>query len=416
MPIKQKNFTYEDGGALAGIRVVDMSRLVCGNVLSLQLADFGADVIKVEPRDGDTLRAWKTRGVEIHWKNLSRNKKSLCVDFRAEGTRDLFREMLRNADVFIESFRPGVLEDIGLKPEDLLEANPKLIIVRISGWGQSGPYRNRPGFGSLIEGMSGFASMTGPGDREPTLPAAALADSVAGLSGAMAVMVALRNVEVVGGTGQVIDLPLFDPLFSILGPQTAQYRLTGKAKQRTGSRSSMISPRNVYKTSDDQWVALAGSTQGMAERIFRAIDRADLVQNPKFSDNSQRLANWQELDEIIAAFVRGKTQAENLDHFVAQGVTVGPIYDASHLLSDAHLQEREVIVDVPDEDMGLYPMTNVIPTLSQTPGTLRRPAPRLGQHTRELLASFGLPAAEIEALLANKTVFADAHGSEDKNA
>ncbi|MDH2328381.1 CoA transferase [Cereibacter sp. SYSU M97828] len=402
--LTKSSFEKDVTGPLAGLRVVDMSRLVCGNVLSMQLADFGADVIKVEPKNGDTLRAWRVAGVEIHWKAFARNKRSLSVDFRAEGAVDLFRDMLRDADVFIESFRPGVLEEMGLSPAELLSVNPRLIIVRISGWGQDGPYRERPGFGSLVEGMSGFAAITGSQDRPPSLPAAPLADAFAGLSGAMAVLVALRSVEAKRSLGQVIDLPLFDPLFSALGPQVAQHRLTGKPKARTGSRSTTISPRNVYETADKRWIVLTGSTQGMTERLFAAIGRPDLISDPRFSDNSKRLENWQVLDAIIAGYVATRSQQETLDLFVGCGVTVAPIYDSSQLADDPHLQERGVIVDVPDDDMGEFPMTNIVPRLSATPGTLRRPAPRLGEHSVEILEGLGIAADRIERLLTDGVV------------
>src|SRR6266545_6820619 len=217
--LKKRDYTPEARGALRGVRVLDLSRLVAGNTLTQVLADFGAEVIKVEPPAGDTLRAWQTNGVPLTWKLYSRSKKSLCLELRRPEARELLLELVPSAAIFIESFRPGTLEQMGLGPETLFARNSKLVVVRISGWGQDGPYRRRPGFGTLIEGMSGFASMNGFADREPVLPPMYLADGIAGVFGATAALIALREAECNGGRGQVIDLPLLDPLFALLGPQ-----------------------------------------------------------------------------------------------------------------------------------------------------------------------------------------------------
>ncbi|MGH9679082.1 MAG: CaiB/BaiF CoA transferase family protein, partial [Candidatus Acidiferrales bacterium] len=236
--MKKRNYMPGAPGTLAGLRVLDLSRLFAGNVLTQTLGDFGAEVIKVEPPGGDTLRAWKTKGVSTHWKIYARNKKSLCLQLRKPAALELLLRLVPSADLFVESYRPGTLEKMGLAPEILLERNPKLVVIRISGWGQSGPYKQRPGFGTLIEAMSGFASMNGFADREPVLPPMYLADGVAGLYGAAMAMIALREVEHNGGRGQVVDLPLLDPLFGLLGSHAANYRLTGKVHPRTGSRSN----------------------------------------------------------------------------------------------------------------------------------------------------------------------------------
>ncbi len=389
---------------LKGIRVIDMSRLVAGNTLTQMLADFGADVIKVEPVAGDTLRAWKVEGVETNWKIYGRGKRSLCLDFRHEGARSILANLVASSAVLVESCRPGTLEEMGLAPEVLLEANPGLIIVRISGWGQDGPYRRRPGFGTLVEGMSGFASMNGFGDREPLLPPIYMADSVAGLQGVGAVMIALREVEMNGGQGQVIDLPLFDPLFSILGPQAANYQLTGEPRPRTGNRSTNSAPRNAYETSDGRWVCLSASTQGMTERLLRSIDRAELIDDPRFRTNADRLKNNAELDEIIAAFIRSRTQEENVAFFGAAEVTIGPIYDISQIVGDPQVQARGLLEDFPDADMGTVPMHAIAVRLSGTPGLIERPAPSLGEHTREVLQEIGYAETEIDDLVQNRCV------------
>src|SRR5258707_10909393 len=269
--LKTRDYTPGARGPLEGIRVLDLSRLVAGNTLTGVLADFGAEGIKVEPAAGDTLRAWTTRDVQTNWKLYARNKKSVALELRRPEARELLLSLVASAAVFVESFRPDTLEKMGLAPGTLLERNPRLVVVRISGWGQEGPYRRRPGFGTLVEGISGFASFNGFADREPVLPPIYMADSYAGLYGAAGVLVALREVEVNGGTGQVIDLPLLDPLFHVLGPHAASYRLTGKVKPRTGSRSTNSGPRNAYRTRDGHFVALSASTQKMAERVFASI-------------------------------------------------------------------------------------------------------------------------------------------------
>ena len=394
-------------GTLDGVRVLDLSRLVAGNTLTQMLADFGAEVIKVEPPAGDTLRAWKTNGVQTNWKIYARNKKSLCLELRKPRARELLLELVSTAAIFVESFRPGMLEQIGFAPERLLKLNPRLVIVRISGWGQSGPYKGRPGFGTLVEGMSGFASMNGFADREPVLPPMYLADSIAGLYGAAAVMIALREVETNGGAGQVIDLPLFDPLFAVLGPQAANFRLTGQVKPRMGSGSSNSGPRNAYRTSDGLWVCLSASTQKMAERLFRSIGRADLIDDPRYRNNEQRVRHASELDAILGAFIAQRSQADNVIFFESAEVTIGPIYDVSQLVQDPHVLERELIADYPDPDMGAFPMHHVVPRLSGTPGAVRTLAPVLGEHNRIVLAEVGIDALQYEALRAEGVVFED---------
>jgi crotonobetainyl-CoA:carnitine CoA-transferase CaiB-like acyl-CoA transferase len=399
MTLKQRDYAGAAVGPLAGVRILDLSRLVAGNTLTNLLADFGAEVIKVEPEAGDTLRGWKTEGVETNWKLYARNKKSLAIELRVAGAMALFLKLVEKADVFIESFRPGTLEKMGIAPERLLAINPRLVVVRISGWGQTGPYRRRPGFGTLVEGISGFASFNGFADREPVLPPIYMADTYAGLYGATGVMIALREVEVNGGRGQVIDLPLLDPLFTMLGPQAANYRLTGKVKERTGSRSTNSGPRNAYRTSDGRYVCLSASTQKMAERVLVSIGRPDLVDDPRYRTNADRVKNAESLDAIIGEFVGQRTQAENVAFFENAEVTIGPIYDISQILEDPHFIEREVIAEYPDPDMGSFPMHHVVPRLMGTPGAIRTPAPRLGQHNRELLAEVGIDAVGYAAML-----------------
>ncbi len=385
---------------LSGLRVVDMSRLVAGNMISLQLADQGAEVIKIEdPKVGDPLRAWRTKGLSLHWKVYARNKKSMALNLRQPEGMEVLRDLLATADILIENFRPGTLEEMGLAPADLQARNPKLIVVRVTGFGQTGPYRDRPGFGTLVEAMSGFAAKNGFGDRPPVLPPLAMADMISGLYGAYAIMVALRVVER-GGRGQVIDLPLLEPMISVLGPEAAMYKVSGDKPRRTGSRSLTTSPRNVYETSDGRFIAISASIQQMAERVFRAIGRADMIEDPKFRTNTDRVRNIDACDGIVADFILGRTLAENMAIFEAAEVTAIPVYEIDQLLDDPHVHERGVLVEAPDEEAGSVLMHNIIPRLSETPGRLRTPAPSLGQHNIEILSGLGYDAAGFAALVA----------------
>ena len=384
---------------LDGVRILDLSRVVAGNALTLALADFGADVIKIEtPGRGDDLRNWRVKGVSTFWKVYARNKRSVTLNLREPEGRRLLVDLVARAHVLVENFRPGVLEDMGLGPDRLHAANPDLVLVRVSGWGQTGPYRDRPGFGSLVEAMSGFAATNGFADRPPVLPPLALADMVAGLYGAMAVLVALRAVEVGGGQGQVIDLPLFDPIFSILGPMAANYRLTGEVDRRLGSRTAITAPRNVYRTADGGFVALSASTQGMTERLLDAIGRGELIDDPRFRTNADRVANVAALDEVIGGWIGARSMDENLAFFEAAGVTVGPVCDIADLVDHPLITERGLLVDLPDAEMGTIPMHSVVPRLSATPGAIRRPAPALGEHTREVRGELGLDDADLDRL------------------
>jgi len=384
---------------LHGVTVLDLSRLVAGNMVSLQLADFGAEVIKIEePRKGDPLRAWHVEGRSLFWKAYARNKLSLTLNLRKPRGRELLLKLVEHAQVLIENYRPGTLERMGLGPAVLNALNPGLIIVRVSGWGQTGPYAEKPGFGTLVEGMSGFAAKTGFPDREPVLPPTALADMIAGLYGAYATLIALREIELKGGTGQIIDLSLLEAMHSVVGSDAAAFKAFGVVPRRQGSRSNITSPRNVYRTRDGRWLSISGSMQSMAERLYAAVGVPEMIKDPRFASNSARLANNEEAERPIREFIACRDLAECLAIFEAAEVTAAPVYDIDQFVADRHVQGRQVIVEVPDAELGSVTMHNVLPRLSVTPGALRRGAPRLGEHTAEILARIGVAAAELARL------------------
>jgi len=398
-------FRPEAACPLEGVVVLDLSRLVAGNMISLQLADFGAEVIKVEePGRGDPLRDWRVEGHSLFWKAYARNKLSLTLNLRTPAGMELLFKLIERAQVLIENYRPGTLERMGLAPAVLAERNPRLIIVRVSGWGQTGPYADKPGFGTLVEGLSGFAAKTGFADREPVLPPTALADMIAGLYGAYATLIALREIERKGGKGQVIDLSLLEAMHSVVGADAAAFKAFGKIPRRQGSRSNITSPRNVYRTRDGRWLSISGSMQSMAERLYAAVGAPEMTKDPRFANNSARLANNDAAEQPIREFIAARDLAECLAIFANAEVTAAPVYDIDQFVADRHVKERQIIVDVPDREIGKLTMHNVVPRLAATPGALRRPAPELGEHTAEILADVGVDAAELARLRAEGVV------------
>ncbi len=372
-------------GPLGDVRVLDLSRLVAGNMLSLFLADFGAEVIKIEREGkGDDLRNWREAGESIYWKVYGRNKKSVVLDLKSADGLETLKRLVRFSQVLVENFVPGGLEKMGLSPEILWAVNPKLVIVRVSGWGQTGPFSHKPGFGTLVEAMSGFAYLNGYEDKPPVLPPLALADMIAGIYGAAGVLTALRVAEK-EGIGQVVDLSLFEPIFSFISSEVLKYRLLGEPTMRTGNQSAHTAPRNIYETSDNKHVALSGSMQSMAMRIFDAIGRSDLKEDPKFSSNDARVQHREELDQIIGAFIKLRTQKENLELFEEAAVTVGPVCSVADLVDHPFIKGRGVLGVLDDPDLGEIQVHQVVPRLSETPGALRRRAPLLGEHTLEVL-------------------------------
>lgn len=403
--MERKAFHPDYQGMLYGLRVVDLSRVVAGNMLTLQLADYGADVIKIEPLpNGDPLRAWKEDGYSAYWKVYARNKRSLGLNFRAKGAVKLLADLAAQADVFVEGFRPGTLEEMGLAPATLHAQNPGLVIVRVSGFGQTGPYAPRPGFGTLVEAMSGFSARNGFADREPVLPPLALADMIAGLYGAFATVTAVRARERGQAPGQVIDLSLLEPIISILGPEAAAYTITRETKPRVGSGSNTTSPRNVYRTRDDKWIALSGSVQAMAERVFRLVGREDMIHDPRYKDNSSRVNHRDEVDAVVGGWVATQTRDEAMQAFADAEVTAAPVYDIDDLLVDPHAVGRGIFEELPDAELGWVQMHAPVPRLSATPADYRRPAPRVGENTTDVLREFGFDEAAITALREAKVV------------
>lgn len=387
-------------GPLQGLKVLDLSRLIAGNFLSYHLAEMGAEVLKIEDtRRWDPLRDFTCNDKDLTWKILSRNKKSVALNYTSSDKgREILLNMIRNAHVLIENFKPGGMEKFGLSPDYLLEINPKLVIVRISGWGQDGPYSSKPGFGTLVEALSGFAAKTGFPDSGPLLPNLGLADMITGITGAYTVLAAVRNIEVSGGEGQVIDLCLLDSIVSFLHADPATCRENGRAIPRLGNRGEVAAPRNLYVSSDGRYIALSASMQSMAERLFRAIGRADLIDNPKFLNNQLRVKNSDELDEIISTFIKGKTFAENIAFFDENGITAGPLYDAIEIMDDPHVKARGVYTEITDPVIGPMVVPGVAARLSKTPGGMHHRAPEHGEHTAEALRQLGIAEEELQLL------------------
>jgi crotonobetainyl-CoA:carnitine CoA-transferase CaiB-like acyl-CoA transferase len=391
---------------LDGVRVLDLATLFAGPMAAMFLGDFGAEVVKVEhPRRPDPARGHGAAkdGIGLWWKMLGRNKHTITLDLSAPEGQEVLLRLVRDADVVIENFRPGTLERWNLPYERLQEANPGLVLARVTGFGQFGPYARRPGFGTLAEAMSGFAAMTGEPDGPPTLPPFGLADGIAALATAYAVMTALRARDLTGD-GQVVDLSILEPILTVLGGQPTAYDQLGLVPPRTGNRSVNNAPRNTYRCADGCWVAVSTSAQSIAERVMRLVGRPELVDEPWFATGAGRARHADELDAAVAAWVGERTREEVLAEFEKAEAAVAPIYDVRDIMADPQLAALEAITTVDDPDLGPLRMQNVLFRLSATPGSLRWTGRRHGADTDRVLAEAGLTTAAIDALRARGVI------------
>jgi crotonobetainyl-CoA:carnitine CoA-transferase CaiB-like acyl-CoA transferase len=375
-------------GPLAGLRVLDLGTVYAAPITAMLLGDFGAEVIKVEHPKGDPARTHglSKDGHGLWWKVIARNKRTVTLNFSTPDGQDLLRRLVAQADVVIENFRPGVMEKWGLGPDELLAVNPGLVMLRVTGFGQTGPYATRRAFGTLAEAMSGLAHQTGQEDGPPTLPPFGLADGVSGVSGAFAVMLALYHRDITGGTGQVIDLALLEPLLGILGPGPSVYDQLGIIAGRHGNRSPSNAPRNAYLTRDDRWVAISASATSIAERVMRLVGRPDIAEKSWFSSAGERVQRAEMIDRAVAQWIRARPFTEVEAAFQAAGAALAPVYDMEQLLEDPHVITRQTVVTIPDEDLGPLKMQNLFFRMSGTPGAIRHGGRRLGQDTEEVMA------------------------------
>ena len=393
-------------GMLDGIKILDISTLFAGPLIATLMGDHGAEVIKVEHPRGDDARNWgeKKDGISLFWKVLSRNKKCISIDLNKTEGQEIIKKMIKDTDVLIENFRPGRMEKWGLGWNDLKQVNESLVMVRVTGFGQKGPYSNNAGFGTLAESMSGFTYITGEKDGPPTLPPFGLADGVTGITGAFAVASALLK-RYRTGKGTLIDLALYEPLLWILGGHIVEYDQLGKIQKRTGNQSTRTCPRNIYYTKDDKWIALSASAESIAVRVFTAIGHPEMIENPKFKTNQNRLAHKDEVDEIIGEWVRRHTQDEALEILRKAEAAVAPIYDASQVVSDEHFNQRGSIVTVQDSDLGPFRMQGIFPKFIDDEGSIQWTGPhRIGAHTEEVLIQLGLNSNEINALREKRVI------------
>ena len=392
---------------LSGVRVLDVSTILAGPLCCQILGDFGAEVIKIEhPRNGDNMRGHGTQkdGIPLWWKEISRNKRTVAVHLGQPDGAEVLRTLAATADILVENFRPGTLERWGIGPDVLHEANPDLVIVRVSGFGQTGPYSARPGFGTLAEAMSGFAALTGEQDGPPTLPSFGLADSIAGIAGAAAAVMALRHREVQGGRGQVVDLSLLEPIMTAVGPSPTIYQQLGVVEQRHGNRSTNNAPRNTYRTRDDKWVAVSTSAQSIAERVMRLVGHPEVIDEPWFATGGQRVQHVDELDGYVGGWIAERDRADVIAAFEAAGAAIAPVYDARDIVEDPHVRKTEMLTEVDDADFGPLLMHNLMWRMSETPGEIRFTGRALGADTDAVLTEAGISAERLAELRENGVV------------
>ncbi|GAA4368073.1 CoA transferase [Nocardioides caricicola] len=393
-------------GPLAGIRVVDASTILAGPLACQILGDFGAEVIKIEhPSAGDGMRGHgpSVDGTPIWWSEISRNKRTVALSLSSEAGAGVLKKLVSTADVLVENFRPGTLERWGLSPATLQELNPRLVIARITGFGQTGPYAARAGFGTLAEAMSGFAHLTGQPDGPPTLPAFGLADSIAGIAASSAISMALYERER-SGTGQVIDLSLLEPIMTAVGPGPSVYGLTGQVGQRHGNRSTNNAPRNAYETSDGHWVAISTSAQAIAERVLTLVGHSEVLDEPWFASGHTRAQHADLLDGYVGGWIAERTRDEVVRAFTEAGAAVAPVYSAKDLVEDEHVRATQMLTPVDDPALGEVLQHNVMWRMSQTPGAIRFPGRPHGADTDDVLTELGLSADEIATLRSQEVI------------
>ncbi|MDJ0362663.1 CoA transferase [Rhodococcus sp. H29-C3] len=388
-------------GPLEGIKVLDISTILAGPLVAQILGDFGAEVIKIEhPTRPDGMRGHglDKDGHPLWWTMVSRNKRTMTLNLGEEKGAEIFRRLVAEADVVVENFRPGTLERWGLGYDVLSADNPGLILLRVTGFGQTGPYSKRPAFGTLVESMSGFAHLTGPADGPPTLPAFGLADSLAGIAGSSAVSMALLHRTNNGGKGQVIDLDLLSPIMTAVGPGIIYADQLGIDLERSGNRSSNNAPRNLYKTSDGFWLAISTSANSIAERVLRLVGHAEVIDEPWFATGRERAAHADLLDGYVGGWIADRTRDEVVAEFEKAGAAVAPVYKPSELLDDPQVNAIEMVTTVEDEDLGPVRMQNVMWRMGDSPGSIRHTGRAHGADTDEVLAELGCSVDSIEEL------------------
>ncbi len=393
-------------GALAGVRVVEMGQLIAGPFAGKTLGEFGAEVIKIEtPQTGDPLRNWRMikDGTSVWWQVQSRNKKSVALDLRQPGGQEIAKALLKEADVLIENFRPGTLEGWGMSPEELHAINPGLVILRISGYGQTGPYRDLPGFGVVGEAMGGLRHLTGEPGRVPVRVGVSIGDTLAALHGTIGVLLALYHRKVNGGKGQVIDVALHEAVFNIMESLIPEYSAFGAVREAAGSALPGIAPSNAYPCQDG-WVLVAGNGDSIFKRLMQTIGREDLGNAPDLANNAGRVARVQEIDEAIAAWTRTRSIQDVLEQLSAARVPAGRVYTAKDIYEDPHYRARDMILQQQTRDGYTVDVPGIVPKLSETPGTIRSSAPRLGDDTDAVLAGMGLSAEQIAQLRAQGVI------------
>jgi crotonobetainyl-CoA:carnitine CoA-transferase CaiB-like acyl-CoA transferase len=370
-------------GPLAGVRVLDLGTVYAAPITAMLLGDYGAEVLKIEHPRGDPARTHgpSKDGHGLWWKVIARNKRTATLVLSRPEGREIMEELVADADVLIENFRPGVMEGWGLGPERLLEINPELVMLRVTGFGQTGPYAQRRAFGTLAEAMSGLAHQTGQADGPPTLPPFGLADGVAAISGAYAVMLALYHRDVSGEGGQVIDLSLLQPLLAILGPGPSAYDQLGLVPGRHGNRSTNNAPRNAYRTRDGRWVAISASATSIAKRVLILVGRPDIAHQEWFESARERVRRADELDRVVAEWIGARDFEAVMRVFQQAGAAIAPIYDTEQVVHDPHVQATEMITTVDDPELGPLKMQNLLFRLGSTPGRIRHPGRGLGQDT-----------------------------------